>query len=228
MPEEPVAEPVALVCAFDQPGNVGDDEASFVTQADHPEIGSQGGERVVCDLGSCRRDSRDQSRFSGVGEADEPHVGQQLEPEPQIPDFARTPRLRAPRRLVGRAGEVLVAAPADPALGDHDALSLGAARCLERGVEPVGDQGVQMRAHRKIHRAPAAAVAAVGTATRRRLLAMKAQTATTAVTGGHVDVDFVDEHAVKRTAHRARSRITNVFLTGSSWAGSTMRRVASR
>ena len=54
-------------------------------------------------------------------------------------------------------------------------------------------------------------VAAVRAAAWYRLLAAKAQTATTAVTGGHVDVDFVDEHAVKtegvgRTTRRVAIR----------------------
>ena len=56
VPQELVAEPVALVRAFDQPGHVGDDEAAIVAQRDHAEVRRQRGERIVGDLRLRRRD----------------------------------------------------------------------------------------------------------------------------------------------------------------------------
>ena len=48
--EEAVADPGALGSAFDQPGNVGDDEFAALV-ADHAELRAKGGERISADLG---------------------------------------------------------------------------------------------------------------------------------------------------------------------------------
>ena len=104
-----MAEAQAAVRAFDEPGHVGDDEAAVVAQADDAEIRRQRGERVVGDLRPRRRDARDQRRLAGVGEANEPDVGEQLQLEPQILVFAGLARLDFARRAVGRRREARVA-----------------------------------------------------------------------------------------------------------------------
>ena len=89
VPQELMAEAQAAMRAFNQPGHVGDDEAAIVAQADDAEVRGQRGERVVRDLRTRGRDARDQRRLAGVREADEADVGEQLQLEPQIFDFAR-------------------------------------------------------------------------------------------------------------------------------------------
>ena len=104
MPEKLRSEPGAFAGAFDEAGNIRDDEAGVIRRFaydDHAEVGLQRGERIVGDLGTRRRDARDQRAFAGVGIADEPDIGQQPEFQPQIALFARLAVFVLARRLMG-------------------------------------------------------------------------------------------------------------------------------
>ena len=155
-----------------------------------------------------------------------------------MPVLSRSAGFGASRRLVGRAGEMVVspapgsssrddrALPRFDEVGSSTSVSsrcsnatvptgtsswrscpfrpvraeprpVGAARGRIGGMEPVVDEGVQVGAGDQMDGAPVTAVAAVGPPAGGRLLAAKAQAPTPAVTGGHADVDFVDEHAWK-------------------------------
>ena len=120
-----MAQPLPCVRAFDQPGDVGHDEAAIVAQRHDAEVGRERGERIVGDLGTRRRDARDQRGLAGVGEADEADVGEQLQLQPEEPLFARLARLGAPRRAVGGRHEVRVAAPAAAAFATSTLAFLG-------------------------------------------------------------------------------------------------------
>ena len=91
MPEAP-----ALGGALDEPGDVGDHQL-VVVEAGHSEVGLEGGEGVVGDLGLGRRDPRDQGALAGVGEPHQGHVGH--EPELQL-----QPALLAHLALFGEGG----------------------------------------------------------------------------------------------------------------------------
>ena len=122
--EEAIAEPMALVRALDQPGHVGDDEAAIVAQAHDAQVRRERRERIVGDLGTGRRDPRDQRGLSGVGEPDQPDVGQQLQLEAEELLFATPAGLGAPRCAVGGAHEPRVPAPSASAPRDQDTLAL--------------------------------------------------------------------------------------------------------
>ena len=78
---------------------------------------------IVGDLRLGRRDARDERRLAGVGKADEPDVGEQLQLQPKLSLLARLARLRLARRAIGRRREVRVAEAAASALGDEHALA---------------------------------------------------------------------------------------------------------
>ena len=123
--EELDAEAVAEVCAFDEAGEVGDGEGELVgplADGDYAEVGFEGGEGVVGDLGFGGGDARDEGGFADVGVADEAGVGEETELEAVVALFAGAAEFVLARGLVGGGGEVLVAASAASAAGDDDGL----------------------------------------------------------------------------------------------------------
>ena len=109
--------------------------SSVVTQVHHAEVRLERGERVVGDLRLGGGHGREERRLAGVGQPDEPDVGDepQLEPEPAL--LAGFALLGVLGRLVGRRLEVGVAEPAAPAAGDHRLLA---------GRDEVGEQGARL------------------------------------------------------------------------------------
>ena len=80
--EEPMAEPPSLTGAFDQSRNVGDHETSLgrgLSHHHHTQIGFEGGEGVIGNLGPRRRNARDQSGLAHVRISHQSHIRQQLQ-----------------------------------------------------------------------------------------------------------------------------------------------------
>ena len=138
MPQESCAKSRAFVRALDQSGQVGDDErpadvpAGHVVGRDDAQVRFERGERVVGNLGMRRRDARDQRGLPGVREAHQADVGQQLEFQPQMALFARLAFFGLARRLVPGLGEMLVAAPAPPAVRHGQRRVVPVARSARR------------------------------------------------------------------------------------------------
>ena len=122
MAEEAVADADAFMRAFDQAGNVGDDEFARVDAGD-AEAGMQRGEGIVGDLRLGRGDRRQEGRLAGIGQADQAGIGDQLQPQPDRQLLAGQAGIGAARRLVGRGLEMLVAEAAIAALGQPEALA---------------------------------------------------------------------------------------------------------
>ena len=123
--EELDAEAVAEVRAFDEAGEVGDGEGLGVGEfadLDDAEVGLEGGEGVVGDLGFGGGEARDEGGFADVGVADEAGVGEETEFEAVVALFAGAAEFVLAGGLVGGGGEVLVAASAASAAGDDDGL----------------------------------------------------------------------------------------------------------
>ena len=121
--EELDAEAGAEVGAFDEAGHVGDGEAEvvgWVADLDDAEVGFEGGEGVVGDLGAGGGEAADEGGFADVGEADEAGVGEEAELEAEGAFFAGAAEFVLAGGLVGGGGEVLVAAAAAAAAGDDD------------------------------------------------------------------------------------------------------------
>ena len=115
MSQELDAEAVAQMRAFDQSGNVGDDERSCPDRSDNAQMGFERRERIVRNLGTRGRDTGDQRGFSGVGKADQADVGQQLQFEAERLLLARPSVLRSAWRAIHRGREVRVAVTATSA-----------------------------------------------------------------------------------------------------------------
>src|SRR5689334_7385058 len=119
------AESVPCAGSFDQPGNVSYNVTVLVrrlARRHDAEVRFQSGKGIVGDLGTRRRDARDQRRFSRIGIANQTDVRQQLQLEPVRALFTGTPKLVFARRLVCGCREVLVASSTASAFGDYDAL----------------------------------------------------------------------------------------------------------
>jgi hypothetical protein len=94
MAEELIAQAAPFGGAFDQAGNVGDDEFMPV-DADHAQVGMQRGERVIGDLRPRVRDGGEEGRFPGIRQAQQPRIGDQLQPQPERALDPRQPGIGA-------------------------------------------------------------------------------------------------------------------------------------
>src|ERR1700756_4663355 len=79
--------------AFNQAGNVGEDELLRHRQADDAELGMQGCERVVGDLRPSGGDDGEKGGFTGVGQTDQTGIGDQLQAQPDPELLPRHPFL---------------------------------------------------------------------------------------------------------------------------------------
>ena len=121
--EEAYAYALAFVGSLDDSGDVGHHERLAVVVADYAEVWFEGREGVGRNLWLCGGHGAQQRGLAGVGEADETHVGEQLEFEDEpvlLPVFAR---LGETRGLEGRGLEVAVAEAAAAALAEDALLS---------------------------------------------------------------------------------------------------------
>ena len=161
MAEEAVAEAMTLMRALDQARNIGEHEFAPVA-AHHAEPRMQGGEGVIGDLRLRRRHDREESRFPGVRQADEPGIRDELQPQENHHLLARLAGIGSSRRAVGRGLEIGVAEASVAALRDAHALAdlgeigkqglavlgenLGARRHLEHRVGAIGAMAVPAHA----------------------------------------------------------------------------------
>jgi hypothetical protein len=80
------------------------------------------GEGIVGDLGLGRRHRREEGGLAGIGQADQPCVRNQLQPQPDGALLAGQAGIGPARRLVGRGLEMLVAEAAVSAFGEQETL----------------------------------------------------------------------------------------------------------
>ena len=122
MAEKTVAEPGAFMRAFDEAGNVGEDEFAPVA-GDDAKPWHERREGIVGDLRLGGGDRGEKGRFAGVGQADKPCVGDELQPQDDRALLAGSPGLaRRGARLVEVLKCVLPKPPLPP-LKDDDALA---------------------------------------------------------------------------------------------------------
>lgn len=124
MAKEPVADTDALMRAFDQSRNIGNDEFARI-DAGNAQIRMQGGEGIIGDFRLGCRHAGKKCRLAGIRLAEKTGIGDQFQPQPQIALFAFESRISAARRLVGRCLEVQIAKAAIAALGKTVALAHG-------------------------------------------------------------------------------------------------------
>ena len=243
-----MAEARAFGRALDQSRDVGDDEAAVLVGAHDAEVGCEGRERIVGDLGPRGGDRADQRRLAGVGHAQQPHVGEHAQFEAEPARLAFLPGGRLPRRPVGARLEVQVAQAPATALRDLRALAV-----VGEVGEALAAVGVgHHRAHRHAqHDVLAALAVLVGTAA--VLAALRAEQPRVAILDQRVDVAVGDDEdaaaapavaAVRAAArdvllaperHRAVAAVAGVHLdhrfvdelhgsaSGASWGMSILR-----
>ena len=119
--QKPVAKTMAVMCSLDQARNVGDNEFPAVASGG-AKLRMQGGERIISDLSLRRADRRKKSRFAGVGQADDPGVGNEFQTQPYDALFALLAGIGVARGLIGRGFEVGIAKAAIAAPREADAL----------------------------------------------------------------------------------------------------------
>jgi len=90
---------------LDEPGDVGYDKTGGLVEGHHSQIGLQGGEGIVGNLGAGGADGRQQGGFAGVGHAHDAHVGDELQLQVQPALLARLAPLGDARGLVSGSGE---------------------------------------------------------------------------------------------------------------------------
>ncbi len=122
--EELIAEAVAFVGAFDEPGDVGDDERFGVVGADDAEVRDERRERIVGDLRLRGADDGDERGLAGVGQSDQTHVRDQFQLDEELALLAGVAVLREARGLARGGGEVLIAPPSPAAFGHEHALAV--------------------------------------------------------------------------------------------------------
>ena len=119
--EKAVAEPVAFMGAFDQAGNVRQHEFAAI-DADDPEMRMQRREGIIGDLRLGGLTRGEESRFAGIGQADEAGIGDELQAQPDGALVTLQARIGTARRPVGRGREMGIAEAAIAALGEDEAL----------------------------------------------------------------------------------------------------------
>ena len=136
------------------------------SSADHAEVGLEGGEGVVGDLGLGRGDPRDERALAGVGEADQRHVGHQLELEVEpalLPHLALLGEARGATAVVDRNRALPL--PALPPLrrqpavarlaevGEHRAVAVAHHRALRDAAPQVRRPGAVAGLAHAVHAA---------------------------------------------------------------------------
>ena len=78
VPEEAHSDAPALVGALNDAGDIGHHEGAVVVVTDYAQVGFQGGESVVGNLGLGAGDGGQQGALPGVGETHQAYIGQHL------------------------------------------------------------------------------------------------------------------------------------------------------
>ncbi len=121
--EELVAQPDAAVGPLDEAGQVRQHEGALAADRHQAEIGVLGGEGIIGDLRLGVRQAAEQGGLAGIGQADQPRVGDDLQLQHNPALLAGGAGLHLARGAVGGAGESPVAPAAPAAAGDDDFLA---------------------------------------------------------------------------------------------------------
>ena len=122
--KESQSQSTSLGCALDDAGNVGHDEGTSVAVGHDAERGFEGGEGVVGNLGAGIGERADQRRLTGVGEADQTDIGEELQFQDHHHFLHGLAGLGVARCLVGGGAKLEVAQSAASAFEQHHDLSV--------------------------------------------------------------------------------------------------------
>ncbi len=122
--EESQSQSTSLGCALDDAGNVGYDEGTSVAVGHDAERGLEGGEGIVGNLGARVGERADQRRLTGVGEADQTDIGEELQFQDHHHFLHGLAGLGVARCLVGGGAKLEIAQSAASAFEQHHDLSV--------------------------------------------------------------------------------------------------------
>ena len=208
MAQEVVPQAHALAGALDEAGNIGQDEFGFVAPGD-AQVGREGGEVIVGDLGPGGGEHGEDGALAHVGEAHQPHVRDGFQLQAEHVHFGADAGLGEVGGLTGRRCEVLVAKAALPAAQEHLAL----ARPAHVGHHGPVLLAQEHRAHRHLDDQvlPALAMAAPGRAVRAffgQILAVEAKIQQRV----HVGVGVEDDVAAVAAVAAVRAAVLHEFF----------------
>ena len=110
----------AVSGALDDAGDIRHDEGDALLHIHHAQIGEEGGEVVVGDLGLSPADHAEQRGLTHIGETYQSHISQQFQFQNNLAALAGVARLGKAGDLPGGGGEVLVAPAAPAALAEDE------------------------------------------------------------------------------------------------------------
>ena len=125
VPQKVVAQASTLAGTFNDAGDVRHDEADTLVHPHHAQVGEEGGEVVVGDLGLRLGHYAQQRGLAHVGEAHQAYVGQKLELQNDVVALSGEARLGKTGYLPGGGGEVHVAPAAPAAFAEDEGLVIG-------------------------------------------------------------------------------------------------------
>jgi hypothetical protein len=144
VPEEAVTEPLALASPREETGDVRHHEPSAISLLVHdPELGREGGKRIVVHPRTSCAERAEQRRLTRVGHTDETHVREDPELQTDLALLTGQTSLPERRGLAGGGSERAVATPAFSAAGDDEARprlgEVGEETVLVEDLGPDGD-----------------------------------------------------------------------------------------
>ncbi len=95
--------------AFQQSRHVDHHERFFVGNANDAQLRLERCERIIGNLGPRRGDHGEQRRLAGIGNADDPGIGEQPQLQAKRKTFAGLAAFGKSRRLANAGGKVLIA-----------------------------------------------------------------------------------------------------------------------
>ena len=122
--EESQTQSASLGSPLDDAGNVGHHEGASVAIGHDAERGFEGGEGVVGNLGARVGERADQRRLTGIGEADQTDIGEELQFQDHHHFLHGLAGLGVARCLIGGGAELEVAQSAASAFEQHHDLSV--------------------------------------------------------------------------------------------------------
>ena len=125
MPQEIMSQTRTLTGTLDDAGDIRHDEADTVVHIHNAQIGIEGGEVVVGDLGVRLADNTQERGLAHVGKAHKTHIRQQLQLQNHIVTLAGKAGLGKAGHLTGGRGKMLIAPAASAALTEDERLLVG-------------------------------------------------------------------------------------------------------
>ena len=145
--------------ALDQTGNIGDDKAVVLVNPYHAQIRVHGGEGVIGDFRSCRRNGTDKGTLARVGQTEQADIGENAQFEAQFALLARFARRRLARGAVGARLEMDVAEATLAASGQQDRFAVDIKIGDDLPAIDIGDDGADWNTQQDVLAAATVAIA---------------------------------------------------------------------